>query len=165
MYKRDNWYWFSRTIQISKDKLQLEISGINIPNALIGVNLVIFKDTVRLKDSDLKIADTLTLESMVFTEENKVVLIGLSHKSFQGSVASVEQANIGLKINKSWGLQLKASQQQTIQTIFLWSAKQYQAGKKIKTEYFLSYTQKEVQLWRQPQIHLLHYPQKLIIIS
>jgi len=39
-----------------------------MPDALIVVSLDISKIHVRLKDSELKIDDTLTLENMVFIE-------------------------------------------------------------------------------------------------
>jgi hypothetical protein len=52
-------------MQTPKGKLWLEISEINILDVLIVVNLVISKEIVRLKDSELKITNTLTLENKV----------------------------------------------------------------------------------------------------
>jgi hypothetical protein len=39
-----------------------------MPDALIVVNLAIYKNTIRLEDSELKIAGPLTLENMVFID-------------------------------------------------------------------------------------------------
>ena len=50
-------------------------------------------------NADIIRADTtLTLENMVFIEESKLVQIAMSHKGFQGIVASFEKASIGLRI-------------------------------------------------------------------
>lgn len=67
-------------------------------NALTVVNLFISKEMIRLEDSDLKVAGTLTLENMVFIDRNKQVLFTLSHESFQSIVAAMERVNIGLRI-------------------------------------------------------------------
>lgn len=53
---------------------------------------------VSLEVSELKIAGTLTLENMMFIEENKQVLAVMNHKGFQGIVATEEKANIGQRI-------------------------------------------------------------------
>jgi hypothetical protein len=45
--------------------------------------VVICKEIVRLKDSELKIAGTLTLENMVFVDENKHLLAAVNYKGFQ----------------------------------------------------------------------------------
>ena len=76
-------------------------------------------------------------------EENKQALVAMSHKSFQGIVATVEKVNIGLRIVGPrvtyketfchWEtVCLLEVPQQTIGDIFLWSARRYQTGKKIK---------------------------------
>ena len=65
-----------------------------MPNALIVVNLVIYKEIVGLEDSEFIIAGALTPENIVFVVENKQVLVAMSHKSFQGIVATVEKVNI-----------------------------------------------------------------------
>ena len=67
-------------------------------DVLIVVNLVISKEMIRLEDSVLKIASTLTLENTVFIEVSKQDLVARSQKGFQGIVATVERANIGLRI-------------------------------------------------------------------
>ena len=65
-------------------------------NVLIVV-LVISKEIVRLEYSELKIANALTLESMIFID--KQVLATLKHKGCQSIIASaVERTNIGLRI-------------------------------------------------------------------
>lgn len=68
-------------------------------NVLI-VNLVIFKETVRLEDSELIITGTQTLENMVFRKEIKQVQFAMNLKNFHpGSiVAAVERANVDLRI-------------------------------------------------------------------
>lgn len=43
-------------------------------------------------------AGTLILENMVLIEESKQILVTRSQKGFQGLVATVERANIGLRI-------------------------------------------------------------------
>lgn len=65
---------------------------------LIVMNFVISKEIVRIKDSELKIADTLTLENTITIEENKLVLVAIGHKGFQGFVAAGERENIGQRI-------------------------------------------------------------------
>ena len=55
-----------------------------MPDALIVVNLAIYKNTIRLEDSELKIAGTLTLENMVFIEENKQVWATVKHNGIVG---------------------------------------------------------------------------------
>ena len=50
-----------------------------MPDALIVVNWVTSKEIVRLEDYEFKIARTLTLEDMLFTEENKQVLTAMNH--------------------------------------------------------------------------------------
>lgn len=57
-----------------------------MPYVLITVILVISNKFVRIGDSGLKIASTSTLENKV--EENKQVLVAMSHKSFQGTAAT-----------------------------------------------------------------------------
>lgn len=69
-----------------------------MPSALTVVNLAISKETVRLEDSKLKIAGALTLEKMVFVDNNKQFLAAMEHKGFQGIVADVKRANTGLRI-------------------------------------------------------------------
>ena len=60
--------------------------------------MVISKEFVRLEDSELKIAGTLTLGNKVFIEENKQVLTVKNHKGFLGIVALVGRVNIGQRI-------------------------------------------------------------------
>lgn len=62
------------------------------------VNLTISKETVRLKYSELKVAGALTLENMLFIEEDKQVLAAIKHTGIQGIVAGMKGANIGLRI-------------------------------------------------------------------
>ena len=66
-------------IPISLSKSYLEILAIKMLNILIVMNFVIFKEIVRLKDSELKIVGTLTLENTIIIEENKLVLVAKSH--------------------------------------------------------------------------------------
>lgn len=87
-----------RIKQISYGKLYEEISEIKMLDVLIVVNLVISKEIVRLKNSQLKITDTLTLENTVTIDKNTQVLVTVSHKGFQGIDATVERANISQRI-------------------------------------------------------------------
>lgn len=48
------------------------------------VNLAIYKNIVRLEDSELKIAGSLTLENMVFIDRNRQVPAVMNNKGFQG---------------------------------------------------------------------------------
>ena len=66
-------------IPISLSKSYLEILAIKMLNILIVMNFVIFKEIVRLEDSELKIVGTLTLENTIIIEENKLVLVAKSH--------------------------------------------------------------------------------------
>jgi hypothetical protein len=50
--------------------------------ALIVVKLTISKEIVRLEDSELKIAGTLTQENMAFVKENKQALATMKHNGF-----------------------------------------------------------------------------------
>lgn len=62
------------------------------------VTLTSFKDTIRLNDSKFKIENILTLENMVFVEENKQVLAAMNHKGFKGIATAMERANTGAQI-------------------------------------------------------------------
>ena len=53
---------------ISQGKPLLEVLEIKMPDALIAVNMAISKVIVRLEDAELKIADTLILENIIFVE-------------------------------------------------------------------------------------------------
>ena len=67
---------------ISQGKPLLEVLEIKMPDALIVVNLAISKEIVRLEDSELKIAGTLTQENMAFVKENKQALATMKHNGF-----------------------------------------------------------------------------------
>lgn len=115
------------------------------------VSLAISKEIARLEDSGLKIAGTLTLGNIVFTEKNKQILAVINHKGFLGIVATVVRANIGQRIASPRGTHEVISYSQEMnrgpvssrshskQYKLSLSARKYQAGKKTKTKYFSSY--------------------------
>ena len=71
-------------MSISYGKLLLEVYGIKMADALIVVNLDIAKEIVRLKYLGFKIEGTLTIDNMVFIEENKQVWATIKHKGIVG---------------------------------------------------------------------------------
>lgn len=61
---------------------------------LIVMNLVILQRNCKAERSRAKKTGTsLTLENMVSTEENKQILVAMSHKGFQGIGTFVKRAN------------------------------------------------------------------------
>lgn len=58
------------------------------------MNYAISKEIVWLEYSELKVVGTLTLENILFIEENKQVLLAMNLKVFQDVAATVEMANI-----------------------------------------------------------------------
>lgn len=84
-------------MSISYGKLSLEVYGIKMADALIVVNLDIAKEIVRLKYLGFKIEGTLTIDNMVFIEENQHILAAMKHKVFQGIEVAVERAKVSLR--------------------------------------------------------------------
>lgn len=67
----------------SQGNPQFEVSDIKMPDDFVVVNQTISKEIVKLEYSELKIEDTLTLVNIVFTQENKQVLLTMNHKVLQ----------------------------------------------------------------------------------
>ena len=90
-------YVLKSIMPISQDKQQLEVSEMKVLVALIVVKLTISKEIVRLEDSELKIAGTLTQGNMAFVKENKQALATMKHNGFQVFEATMESTNVSLK--------------------------------------------------------------------
>ena len=69
-----------------------------MPDVLIVIILATYKEIVRLEDSELKMAGTLTFKNMMFIEKNKQVLNAMNHKGFLDIVAALERENIVQRI-------------------------------------------------------------------
>jgi hypothetical protein len=69
-----------------------------MPDILIVGNLFISEDAERVDDLELKMASTLTLKNMVFTEKNSQFLATLNYKGFQSILATMGRTNICQRI-------------------------------------------------------------------
>lgn len=114
-------------------------------DVLIMVNLPISKETLWLEDSELKVAGAMTLENMVFIEENKQVLVIMNHKDFQGIVAAGEEANTGQR--DCWSKKF-------IQSIFLLTETKVSLNSRFPSKQYEPsfFGQPEVAKWKENEI-------------